>query len=115
MTDPIAQMIRMQGQKRQVDKAKQTATHMMLDQTRPDDMAEGLRLSSEIGLPASVIASQPSAFRQQAQQKRNAQALAASPTTRALVDDPVSASIAKDAVGHLQLIERGLRDFGSTL
>ena len=84
----------------------QTAAGTVLSKDDPDATAESLRVGAELGVPASVVAVRPDAFKDDLAQKKATQALEGAPKVSAWLRDPVNGALAKDDLDNLSWFEK---------
>lgn len=86
----------------------QTALGLSVDDRKPDDLAEQMRLGQQLGLPPVVVASDPDGYRARAAQKAAADLLADAPITAKWLQDRTNGGLAKDDVENLSWFEKNV-------
>lgn len=92
--------------------AAKTAAGATFSTFEPDQMADGVRIGAELGIPPTVAASDLTTFRRQADQQTATRALIDAPMTAKWLRDTVNGSLAKDDLQTLTWFERKLGSFG---
>ncbi len=81
------------------------------DKQKPDQAAEADQVGRALGVPSSVVSSQPDVFKRQFEQKKYSDILKDAPKTAAWLKDRQNGALAKDDLDNLTWFEKQMQPF----